>query len=330
MLLDVLQAYTGLSEKLLNWYAITASKRYKVYTIPKRTGGVRTIEQPSKQIKALQRILNKIIFEKFPIHSAATAYRKGSNIRKNALIHSNSNFTLHVDLESFFPSFKSANVELFLKEKCHALSIKVDQNDIEFICKIVCRYGALTIGAPSSPALTNILMFDFDVQFDKWCQAQNLSYSRYADDLFISSQEPNKLENALIELRNLLEKFKFGSLSVNEKKLAFLSRRYRRSVTGLILTPERKVSIGRDRKQKIKSEIYCFKKGTLSPEKLGALVGMIAFANDAEPDFVELLRNKYGKETLENITNQISKRYLNRKKEVPAASKVIRKNLDSN
>jgi RNA-directed DNA polymerase len=136
MLLDVLQGYTDLSAKLLNWYASTASKRYKIYTIPKRTGGVRTIEHPSRQIKALQRILIKILFEKFPIHHAATAYRKGSSIKKNALIHINSNFTLHVDLESFFPSFKSADVSNFLKENSQTTGFEIDQNDIDFVSKI--------------------------------------------------------------------------------------------------------------------------------------------------------------------------------------------------
>ena len=95
MLLEQLQIQTGLSEKQIERYASTASKRYKSYTIPKRTGGVRVIHQPSQAIKALQRWLVHTLIRHFPIHECATAYSKGASIKENALAHVRSNFTLH-------------------------------------------------------------------------------------------------------------------------------------------------------------------------------------------------------------------------------------------
>jgi RNA-directed DNA polymerase len=192
----------------------------------------------------------------------------------------------------------------FLRKKNKELGLGLNTSDILFSAQIVCRNDGLTIGAPSSPKLTNIMMFDFDSEISKWCKAQDLSYSRYADDIFISAIKPDKLAAALKHLRKALNNFKFAELQVNEDKMAFLSRRYRRNITGLVVTPDHRISIGLEKKLKLKSDLYKFTQGILAPEALGSLVGMIAFTNDVEPTFVENLRRKYGAETIAKLTNQ--------------------------
>lgn len=62
----------------------TASHHYKTYAIPKRDGGTRTIEHPSKKLKALQRWLLTNVLEGLPVHPAAMAYKKGISIFDNA------------------------------------------------------------------------------------------------------------------------------------------------------------------------------------------------------------------------------------------------------
>jgi RNA-directed DNA polymerase len=68
----------------------TAPIRYKHYTIPKRRGGVRTIAQPSPEVKVIQRYLLDTKLATFPIHDAATGYVKGKNILQNAMPHQHS------------------------------------------------------------------------------------------------------------------------------------------------------------------------------------------------------------------------------------------------
>jgi len=111
MLVEALQTQSGLSRKQLNWFATTASKRYKVYQIPKQNGTFRTIEQPSQEIKAIQRWIILYLIKKLPIHDSATAYKDGSSIRQNAIRHASSQFTLHVDFKDFFPHL---NIKILL------------------------------------------------------------------------------------------------------------------------------------------------------------------------------------------------------------------------
>jgi hypothetical protein len=82
----------------------TAPARYKQYTIPKRTGGVRTIAQPSRELKALQRYIMATKLSKFSIHQAATGYIKHRNIHYNAECHKHARVILKLDFENFFPS----------------------------------------------------------------------------------------------------------------------------------------------------------------------------------------------------------------------------------
>jgi len=301
MLLERLQKHTGLTIRQLGRYAETASKRYKVYAIPKRTGGVRVIEQPSREIKAIQRWLSRALFKRFPVHRNSTAYSTGSSIRENAMRHVNSHFTLHADFQSFFPSFSGDHVELFLRENCTKVDLDISNDDIFFVRNIVCRYNALTIGAPSSPILTNIMMFEFDNFITDWCETRNLVYTRYADDLFLSSFGPSELSHGLSKIEESARLCRFADLHLNHDKTAFLSKRYRRSITGIVVTPDHSLSIGLGRKTRIKSDIYQYKIGRLDPSEWPRVRGTLAFIRDVEPTFYATLTRKYGDVTMASL-----------------------------
>jgi len=301
MLLERLKKQSGLSDNQLERLAETASKRYKTFSIPKRTGGFRTINQPTRQIKSIQRWLVKAISSKFPLHNCATAYSSGSSIKKNAERHLLHGFTLRVDFESFFPSFQASHVKKFLTDKSIILGFDLTRADIDFATRIFCRFDMLTIGAPSSPTLTNLMMFEFDDDFSNWCAIKNLMYSRYADDIFVSSLAANQLPAALSKIEEISKTYKYASLKINNEKTKFLSRRYRRSITGLIITPDGRISIGLERKNKIKNELYDFQHGRLTLDQIQKLRGMLAFVGDVEPAFYGTLVRKYSQSVIDQI-----------------------------
>ena len=294
MLIEKLQAQSGLSKAELHTISGTASKRYKIYNIAKRGGGVREIAHPSASLKAVQRWISKVLISDLPVHPCAAAYRKGSNIRANALKHAKSKFTLRMDFENFFPSFSSEKICLFLSAKDSQLNWQLSKADLKFVTSILTRYGTLTIGAPSSPALTNAMMYEFDESVFSLARDYGLIYTRYADDLFISSPEPGRLVGMCHQVTAISERFPHAGLIVNKKKTAYLSRRYRRSITGLLITPDGRVSIGRARKREIKALVHQYLDGSLAIEDVEYLRGLVAFTMDADPLFYEALCSKYG------------------------------------
>ena len=301
MFLEMLHQASGLTFNQLEHLAETASRRYKVFDIPKKNGGTRKIEQPSRAIKAIQRLINKFIISRFPVHNCATAYSKGSSIRDNASRHVTFDYTVRIDFTNFFPSFADHHVANFLRDHVELGRTTLSHRDIDFVRRIVCRNGALTIGAPSSPPLTNAMMYDFDTSLHQWSYDRGVIYTRYADDLFVSSDNRVIISDFPRQVQDFASRFRYGDLLINNEKTAFLSRKHRRSITGIIITPDYKMSIGLDRKNKIKSEIYSYTLGRLNAEDESRVGGFISFIKDVEPTFYDTLCRKYGHLTVETL-----------------------------
>lgn len=301
MLIQQIARTTQIEEDKIRHLADSANRRYKVYHIPKRSHGTRKIEHPSREIKALQRWILKVIIDRFPVHHAATAYRKGSGIRENAERHRTSKYTNRYDFSNFFPSFTQERVEGFVQIEAGKLGILFDAEDLRFIGNIVCRHGRLTIGAPSSPAITNAMMFEFDQILFEFCHSKGLVYTRYADDLFISSNEPRQLANLEAQIAKAKRDVPHLSLRLNRRKTAYLSKKFVRRITGVIITSDHKLSIGRERKREIKSLVHLWQNKKLDKDKVHYMRGLLAFARDVEPEFETRLKVKYGEKTIDEI-----------------------------
>ncbi|MPQ77561.1 retron St85 family RNA-directed DNA polymerase [Hydrogenovibrio sp. JE_KL2] len=288
----------------LKKFISTAPHRYKHYPIPKRSGnGFRIISQPSKELKFIQKILVEHLEEVVIIHHKALAYRKGLSIKDNALLHKANPYLLKMDFKDFFPSIVP---ELFfdalLKQDIH-----FSKQDYALLQKVFFMKKTrkspfiLSIGAPSSPLISNAVMFEFDKQIDELCQKRNITYSRYADDLVFSS----KIDGALFDLPKLVEgvldKDYFGLIRINKDKTVFSSKAHNRHITGVTITNDNKLSIGRDKKRLLSSKVHRYSLNQLEAELAAKLSGEISFAIFIEPSFKAFLIRKYGRDVVESL-----------------------------
>jgi retron-type reverse transcriptase len=181
------------------------------------------------------------------------------------------------------------------------LPFELSRRDIKTVRAIVCKHDRLTIGAPSSPILSNAVLFDFDDFWFKKTRRRQIVYTRYADDLYFSTNRQKVLENVYSDLREHLKKMKSPRLSINEDKTVFTSRKHKRLVTGLVLTSDKKISIGREKKRHIRGMVYRFKEGQLDEQEVAYLRGFLAYVKAVEPRFLTRLRRKYGRATISAI-----------------------------
>ena len=286
----------SLPESLVDRIANKANHTYKTYWIPKRNGGTRLICHPSRELKLLQRWLVRNIICDWLVHGSATAYREGVSIADNARIHAESDFLLRMDFESFFPSFSATNISSFIES--NNATRNWESNDINLFIKLVCRQGRLTIGAPSSPGLTNAICHEVDCKLSSLASEYDVCYSRYADDLFFSASSRNILFNFPKLVKKTIAQLPvMDGLRINDAKTRHSSRKGRRHVTGLVLSSDKRVSLGRKRKRIIRSLIFNYPR--LDNEQRQKLSGLIAFAKSIEPDFINSLVLKYGPERIE-------------------------------
>ena len=270
----------------------TAPIRYKVFFIPKRSGGLREVAQPAREVKAIQRWLMHRMVQILPLHHAATAYRPGGSIKQNALRHLDSNYMLKMDFRNFFPSILMADIIRHLEVYCGQ---QYDLSAIKLIA-YVCAWAPkrqmplrLCIGAPSSPVLSNSIMFDFDVRLESKAREDGISYTRYADDLALSADNSGALNGYPKLVQEIADGLEYPRLLLNETKTVFASRAGRRIITGVTLTADHRLSIGRERKRKIRAMYHHMILGNLSVDEQQELAGLIAFAEDIEPGFAAWL-----------------------------------------
>ena len=313
MILECIGKEIGVASDELEKIVKSANHRYKVFSIPKRTTGIRIVHQPSKELKFLQRWLIRNVFTFLPIHRAAYAYRKNRGIVDAARVHVRNNFLLKADFANFFPSLRQEDVKALLKVNVQNDVISLDDHDIEVVSSIVCKDRKLTIGAPSSPGLSNAILYEFDCRLTRICEESDVEYSRYADDLYFSTNRPGQLTLIFVALRRTLSEQARPKLWINERKTVFTSRKRHRRVAGLTLTSDRKISVGRANKRRIQTLVYLYGKNELSDEEISYLRGYLAFINSVEPEFIQRLRNRYGDEVVEQA---IGSGLISRKKSI--------------
>jgi len=101
-------------------------------------------------------------------------------------------------------------------------------------------------------------------------------------------------------LERLLEETISPKLKINNDKTLYTSRGTRRTITGLFVTPDGEVSLGRKNKRYVKKLIFDYKNNRLGPEHKKYLKGYLSFVEDVEPEFLNRLIIKYGGEVVRN------------------------------
>jgi RNA-directed DNA polymerase len=119
-------------------------------------------------------------------------------------------------------------------------------------------------------------------------------HTRYADDLYFSSSQRGILYEVCNEVEAVIETTIRPKLAINQKKTYHGSRKRRMIVTGLRITPDAQISVGRDLKRKIRVFAHRAKLKTIKTSELGWLHGMLSYISSIEPQFSNHIRSKYG------------------------------------
>ena len=303
-LLELLNVETGASFETLGRIISTAPRRYKVYEIEKRTGGTRTIAHPARELKFIQRIILKNILDKIAASEIATAYIRGRGITYNAKFHVGMPWILKLDFKNFFYSIRPGDWDRVVRRTDE---LRAFAKDAELFHRIL-FWGAgdkvpqcLSIGAPTSPSVSNLVCSDLDMWMVEQAKRVDVRVTRYADDITVSGDSPEKLVKFERMLENILKSSKGLKLRLNEKKRGLYGPGDRRMVTGIILTPDGKISIGRERKREISALIHRFSLNSSDQLTTMRAKGLLAFAISVEPTFFETMREKYGEEVISNL-----------------------------
>lgn len=229
---------------------IATTSHYVRFSVPKKSGGKRIISAPMPRLKALQYWILKNILDKFPVHDAANGFVVQRNILSNASNHIAKDVVVNIDLKDFFPTITYERVKgLFTKlgysEKIATiLALVCTEPDREEALLDGRKYYIATgkrilpQGAPTSPAITNIICYKMDRRFAGMADKLQFSYTRYADDLSFSAngnEQVKKVQQLLWRVKKII---KDEGFVIHPKKVKVMRKGARQEVTGIIVNKQ--------------------------------------------------------------------------------------------
>ena len=215
----------GIHAKTLYALSNSIDRHYHTVQCPKADGSMRMLSVPDALLKTVQRRIVQVLLVHMPISIYATAYRYGGSIRRNAAPHVGRPAVLKLDIRQFFDHILYSTV----KEKAFPAAIYAPP--LQILLTMLCyRRDVLPQGAPSSPAITNIIMAEFDDAVGAWCRNKKIRYTRYCDDMtFSGNLDPEEVPRFVsAQLRKL-------GLFLNTQKTRYMPAKQRQVVTGLVV-----------------------------------------------------------------------------------------------
>lgn len=258
----------GFQPKALGYVAWGTTTRYSSFDIPKRSGGKRTIHAPIPQLKLAQQKLADLLQEcEREIETTlgvkqrlSHGFRKEHSILTNAAVHRGQRYVLNFDLEDFFGTINFGRVRgYFITNKHFSLTPDV----ATLIAQIACHQSKLPQGAPTSPVISNLIGNILDIRLVKLARAHGCSYSRYADDITISTAAPEfpagiaipspvspawTLSNAVTQAVSACR------FSINASKTRLQHRRSRQDVTGIVVN--QCVNVNSDYRRRVRVMVH--------------------------------------------------------------------------
>lgn len=213
---------------------------------------------PKWELKVIQKILKNYLEEFYlneNVSKNATAYIKKQNISFNVNRHQGNSYFFTTDFKNFFPSITK---EILEKELFKIL--KNESKDSKILILNIIQYkNRLQYGFPTSPIISNIIMNDFDKKLFNLLELKystnNIQYTRYADDITISSKYKIEKKELYSFFKKMLEN-KYSFLKINDKKTRIFEKYAKNPyITGLIPLNKRN-SIGKKKINQLKINIY--------------------------------------------------------------------------
>ncbi len=258
--------------KQLNFhlYVLPSKKKYKVFTVPKKSGGTRQISAPASPIKIIQRKLKQVLETVYNPKPATHGFVTGRSIVSNARLHKKRRYVLNIDLENYFPTIHFGRVRGMFMGNPYNLNNEV----ATVLAQICCHEGVLPQGAPTSPIISNMICARLDAKLQQLAKQHQCTYSRYADDITFSTNR-SKFPSSLAHLSDigqigigdeLSSVIQENGFKINPKKIRLQLKQQRQVVTGL--TVNKYPNVQRRYIRQVRAMLHAWNKYTLESAAL--------------------------------------------------------------
>lgn len=328
--MDKIDWLKGFVKKHADLYAADRHSLYRSYKIPKRSGGLRPIDEPLPPLMSALREL-KEEFESWGIfhHAAAYAYVQHRCPLHALQVHQRfgSEYYLKTDLTNFFGS---TTLDFVMRQMsvidpfcyimdCDPVIDFEEPNALLYPAELLKKAvslaflnGGLPQGTPISPMLTNLIMIPIDHALSAKFSDRKLVYTRYADDMLISGREQFPWGTMVGLIRETFAEFG-APYTIKNEKTRYGSRKGANFNLGLITNANNDITIGYKNKKMFKAMVNNFildcKHGIeWDRGDIAHMNGLLTYYTSVEKEYFTDLIRRYNKKYDCNFKHMVDQR----------------------
>lgn len=291
--------------------------RHYRWHVQAKPDGVRVVAAPKPRLKQIQRRLLRHLLDPIPVHPAAHGCVRSRSVRTALEPHAGAEIVLRMDVEAFFPSIAAGRVWGVLRgaglpeQVAHTVTglattviplpvwraVPV-RGDSDAFWRLGRRLAAphLPQGAPTSPAIANLVAFSLDRRLHGLAEHFGAHYTRYVDDLtFSGGPSLRKARSRFVAL--VADVVRDEGFRHNDRKTVLLGASGRQRVLGAVVNDH--PALPRPERDALRAMLHnCAVHGWRSqargrerfPEHV---LGRIGWASGLDPVFGTRLRASY-------------------------------------
>ncbi len=285
------------------------------------TAKARPIVAPEPLLMRVHRWLNSRVLNLVPVHANSHAYVPGRSVIACAARHSSCSWMLKSDIHSYFSSIDERDVYrvfrrlgyqpllAFELSRLCTISPGLTSNTKSKYKEIPSYHqrlvGTLPQGAPTSGMLANLASEELDRRLSQWALDKNYVYTRYSDDITLSSARPFDRAEAETDLDDLKTIIRSCSLRPHDGKSRIVSPGARKIVLGLLVDgPSPRLTV--ESRRRLDEHIRCTAKFGLHAHSSSRgfkstigfvrhIEGHLAFAAGVEPSWADVRRERWSR-----------------------------------
>ncbi len=285
---------------------VSTVSHYQKFYLPKKSGGKRQIAAPMPHLKKLQHWVLLNILNKVPLHDAVNGFALNRSIVTNAQPHVGKELVLNMDVKDFFPSIHFKRVKGLMQRLGYSQKIAT-------IISLICTEAAtdevaidgknyfvqkgnrvLPQGAPSSPAITNILCFKLDKRLQGLATKLHCNYTRYADDVSFSGTKEVDAQQLVWRIKRIMQDEGF---TVHPDKIRIMRKGTQQEVTGVVVNQQ--LSVSRKKLRAFRALLHNIKKADSKSMQWG--VGSLSNSILGYANFVKMVNPVKGAKLQQTI-----------------------------
>lgn len=242
------------SEKVLRDTAAEANNLYiGPIMLKKRDGSPRPVYDTKPRLKFLLKKINHVFFNKIRYPDFLKGSLKNQTHVKNAAAHSGCKTLIQEDIRKYYDNITSEHVRAIWKDL-----FKFSDEVTEILTLLVTKNGFVQQGSPTSSYIANLVFFKHEPRLHQYLSELNISYTRYIDDIALSSKEVIPKENITIALNKVIGMIKGYGLTPHPEKRSITPNKKNKiqTVTGLNVSRKSMPSIPKSERANIRAHLH--------------------------------------------------------------------------